>query len=215
MSRRNAPEQRYVGRLQWIVVIIITLTLVGLGFVRYQDAVLQKRMAQSISSHRSILIACNTFANDWNGFYPFPDPQNSPVPYASSVAVFNQLIPDYIDSESTFWVQTENPLKLKPPVEDGKLQHHECSYGYVTGQVNVLQGPLTMDGEMSSPGVYGEYHPWLPMERCVVGFIDGHVKPLPLSSSKPGAVALSEDRSTPDIFLPHRRNILLPQPSIR
>lgn len=52
------------------------------------------------------------------------------------------------------------PDKLRPPVEDGKLESKECAYVYVTGQTNTSfsRSPLIAD-EMESAGTYSKYHP--------------------------------------------------------
>ena len=77
------------------------------------------------------------------------------------------LIPEYIDSELAFWIQTENPDKKRAPREDGTLEQEENTYSYVAGQTNTSYSgsPLVSD-EMNGPGTFGEWHPWLEAKRA-------------------------------------------------
>jgi len=59
---------------------------------------------------------------------------------------------------------------------------------------------LVADGEMSGPGAYNEYHPWLKSKKAVVGFVGGHVQELPLTGAEEGATVMSIDRRSKNIF---------------
>ena len=122
--------------------------------------------------------------------------------FSTSTEAFNVLIPDYIDTEIVFWIQTKDPEKLQPPREDGKLENSENVYCYVAGQTDTSfsRSPLVADGLMDGPGEYGEFHPWLKSKKAVVGYCGGHVQEETLSSATAGATIRSKDRLVENIF---------------
>jgi len=165
----------------------------------------------ALSNVRSITMACRTFEVEWGHFPDFDPrtvkPDKQPEIFGTSTDAFNLLIPSYIDVESFFWVKTKDPERRVPPREDGLLESHENVYCYVAGQSSTPEfqdSPLVADGLMESPGRYGEFHPWLSYGHAIVGFVDGHVREMPLTSKQPGATARSEDGGVTNIFEPRR-----------
>lgn len=191
--------------IELLIVIAIIGILASVATPAYNGIRQSGMRTKDVSNIRQILLGCRVFSADWEGLYPTFDPEaesDEEETFSTSYEAFNILIPDYIDSEGVFWIQTKHPDKLRPPEEDGVLEAEECVYGYVTSQTDssFSNSPLVFDGLMDSPGTMGEYHPWLNKKKCVVGFCDGHVDQLPLSSAAPGATVMSKDRKIDNIF---------------
>ncbi len=186
------------------VTIFVFALFIGLLLPAIKLAIVQKKIRTDVNKIRSITTACASFAADWDGVYPSFDPDaDKKSRFTTSTEAFNVLIPEYVDSEAIFWIQTRNPAKLKPPHEDGVLTRNENTYVYVTGQTNTSfsGSPLIADGEMESPGVYGKYHPWLKQKIAVVAYVGGHVLQERLTSSKPGATIKSrKSKAGSDIY---------------
>ncbi len=193
------------------LLVVITIIAILSSFVLPGVQGVRERAYRSkdINNQRQILLGCNTFAADWDGQFPFggadeleEEGGEEESGATTSIEAFNDLVPDYIDNESIFWIKTQNPDKQRPPVEDGELESEECAFAYVVGQFSTSRSnsPLVADGEMSGPGEMGEYHPWLRSKKAVVGFVGGHVKELPLTGKEEGATVMSEDRRVKNIF---------------
>lgn len=193
--------------IELLIVIAIIGILAGVATPAYNGIRQSGMRTKDQSNIRQILLACRVFSSDFEGLYPSYDPDadsdsGDDSSFSTSYEAFNVLIPDYIDTEAVFWIQTKHPDKLRPPEEDGEIEADECVYGYVVGQTDssYSNSPLVFDGIMDSPGVMGEYHPWLNKKKAVIGFCDGHVSQLPLSSAKAGATVKSQDRRIDNIF---------------
>ena len=166
-----------------------------------------QKIITDVNKIKQITTACSSFAADWDGSYPNFDPENvgggqEESGFGSSTEAFNVLIPEYVDTETIFWIKTNNPDKMMAPREDGELTQQENTYAYVTNQSNTSYSgsPLVADGEMDGPGTYGEFHPWLQSKTAVIGYVGGHVIKERLSSNQPGATVRSKDGLIQDIF---------------
>jgi len=192
--------------IELLVVITIIALLAGMAMPAFKNVLESAKMTTDVNKIKQILIACASFAADWDGLYPSFDPDDEATgedaQFGTSTEAFNVLIPQYIDQESAFWIQTKNPAKMRPPKDDGQLNQEENLYAYVSGQTNTSYSgsPLVADGEMDGPGTYGEFHPWLQSKRAVIGYVGGHVTKERLTEAEPGATVRSRDGLIQDIF---------------
>lgn len=195
--------------IELLVVIAIIGILASSAMPAYNGIQERAKRTKDVNNIKQILLACRAFAADWEGLFPSfdPDADNSggggeDSEFASSTDAFNVLIPDYIDTEIVFWIQTKHPEKLQPPREDGELEAEENVYCYVSGQTDTSfsRSPLVADGLMDGPGEFSEYHPWLKSKKAVVGYCGGHVTEETLTSAAAGATIRSKDRLVENIF---------------
>ncbi|MBU6179979.1 MAG: type II secretion system GspH family protein [Verrucomicrobia bacterium] len=199
--------------IELLVVIAIIGILASSAMPAYNGIQERAKRTKDVNNVKQILLGCRAFAADWEGVYPSfdPDQQNAggggggggqTSQFANSTDAFNVLIPDYIDTEIVFWIQTKHPNKLQPPREDGQLEPQENVYAYATGQsdTSFSRSPLVADGLMDGPGEYGQYHPWLKSKKAVVGYCGGHVSEESLTAAQPGATIRSRDRLVQNIF---------------
>ena len=192
--------------IELMVVITIIAILASITVPVVTKVKAKADLSRDISNARQIVLACKSFASDWDGVYPSWDPSadneegggEEDGELSSSTDAFNVLINEgYIDTESIFWMQTKNPEKLRPPREDGQLDPEENCYTYVMGltDTSFSRSPLIAD-EQTGPGTYGEYHPWLEMRKAVIGYSGGHVVAERLDSADEGAVVETKDGVT-------------------
>ena len=189
--------------IELLVVITIIALLAGMAMPAFKKVLESAKIITDVNKVKQIITACASFAADWEGVYPRVDPDDpGGSPFGSSTEAFNALIPEYVDTEQIFWIQTKNPDKLSSPQEDGELTQQENTYAYVINQTNTSfsGSPLVADGEMDGPGTYGEFHPWLSSKTAVIGYVGGHVAKERLTSSEPGATVRSKDGLIEDIF---------------
>jgi len=109
--------------IELLVVITIIAILSSFVVPGVQGVRERAYRTKDISNQRQILLGCNTFAADWDGQFPFGgadqvDDGGDEEAAGSSWEAFNDLVPDYIDNESIFWIKTQNPYKNSPQVED-------------------------------------------------------------------------------------------------
>ena len=192
--------------IELLVVIAIIGILASSAMPAYNGIQERAKRTKDVNNIKQILLGSRAFAADWEGLYPSFDPDaegdSEEGDFTTSTDAFNVLIPDYIDTEIVFWMQTKHPDKLRPPAEDGELESDENVYAYVSNQTDTSfsRSPLVADGLMDSPGVYGEYHPWLKSKKAVIGFCGGHVTEERLTSAEEGATVKSKDGLTENIF---------------
>ena len=195
--------------IELLVVIAIIGILASVAMPAYNGIRQSGMRTKDVSNLKQIILGCRNFSTDWEGIYPSFDPEEevdsdsaSEDAFSTSIDAFNVLIPDYIDTELVFWIQTKHPDKLRPPRDDGDLESDECTYGYVTGQTDTTysRSPLVFDGLMDAPGEMSEHHPWLEKKKAVVGYCGGHVVEERLTSNQPGATIRSPDGLTDNIF---------------
>jgi prepilin-type N-terminal cleavage/methylation domain-containing protein len=197
--------------IELLVVIAIIGILASSAMPAYNGIQERAKRTKDVNNIKQILLGCRAFAADWEGIYPSFDPDaeqsgggggGEDSEFSTSTDAFNVLIPDYIDTEIVFWIQTKHPEKMQPPKEDGTLEAEENVYCYVNGQTDTSfsRSPLVADGLMDGPGEYGEHHPWLKSKKAVVGFCGGHVSEESLSSATAGATVRSKDRLVENIF---------------
>ncbi|MAB77292.1 MAG: hypothetical protein CMO47_12645 [Verrucomicrobiales bacterium] len=191
--------------IELLVVIAIIGILASAAMPAYNGIQERAKRTKDVNNVKQILLGARAFAADNEGLYPSYDPDEANgegAEFTTSTDAFNVLIPDYIDTEIIFWMQTKHPDKLRPPREDGELDDDENVYAYVKGQTDTSfsRSPLVADGLMQSPGTYGEYHPWLKSKKAVVGFCGGHVTEERLTSGQAGATVKSKDGLVEDIF---------------
>ncbi len=192
--------------IELLVVITIIAVLASMAMPAYNKVQERAKIIKDTNNIKQIILACRTFASDWDGVFPSFDPDQTgggeDSKFSTSTEAFNVLVPDYVDTELIFWIQTKNPNKLRAPTEDGELTSDEVSYAYVVGQTDssFSRSPLVADGEMDGPGTYGEYHPWLSSKKAVIGYCGGHVVEERLTSSEPGATVQTRDGLIQDIF---------------
>lgn len=198
-------QQRNQGftLIELMVVITIIAILASITVPVVTKVKAKADLSRDISNCRQVILACKSFASDWDGVYPAWDPDadseggggDEGGDFSTSTDAFNVLIEQgYIDTESIFWMQTKNPEKLRPPKEDGQLESNENCYTYVMGltDTSFSRSPLVAD-EQEGPGTYGEYHPWLEMRKAVVGYSGGHVNAERLDSAEAGAKVVTKD----------------------
>jgi prepilin-type N-terminal cleavage/methylation domain-containing protein len=194
--------------IELLVVVAIIGILASATMPALSKAIEIANISKNSSNIRQILLACRTFAGDWEGMYPYFDPDadeeggGEGSTFSTSTEAFNVLIPDYLSAEGIFWIQTKHPDKLRQPEEDGELKGSENVYGYAVGQTNTgfSNSPLVFDGLMDGPGEYGEYHPWLAAKKAVIGYSGGHVIVERLTSGTAGATVQTKDRRIKNIF---------------
>lgn len=204
----NAKKISAFTLIELLVVIAIIGILASSAMPAYNGIRERANRTKDVNNIKQILLACRAFAADWEGLYPSfdPDAENEEggedSKFGTSTEAFNVLIPDYVDTEIIFWMQTQHPDKLRPPREDGELEDSENVYAYVVGQTDTSfsRSPLVADGLMDGPGEYGEFHPWLKSKKAVIGYCGGHVSEENLTSAAPGATVRSRDRLTENIF---------------
>jgi prepilin-type N-terminal cleavage/methylation domain-containing protein len=205
----NAKRNSAFTLIELLVVIAIIGILASSAMPAYNGIQERAKRTKDVNNIKQILLGCRAFAADWEGLYPSFDPDadddggsGEDSKFGTSTEAFNVLIPDYIDTEIIFWMQTKHPDKLRPPREDGELEDSENVYCYVVGQTDTSfsRSPLVADGLMDGPGEYGEHHPWLKSKKAVVGFCGGHVSEESLTSATPGATIRSKDRLVENIF---------------
>ncbi|MCB1233423.1 MAG: type II secretion system protein, partial [Verrucomicrobiae bacterium] len=114
--------------IELMVVITIIAVLASFAmpaFTRMQESA---KITKDISNVRQIILACKSFATDYEGSYPSwkiddaADSGDQDSDLGTSTEAFNVLIQEgYIDTESIFWYKTTNPEKQRPPRENGEL----------------------------------------------------------------------------------------------
>jgi len=205
----NAKRISAFTLIELLVVIAIIGILASSAMPAYNGIQERAKRTKDVNNIKQILLGCRAFAADWEGLYPSFDPDAQQAAggaedsaFSTSTEAFNVLIPDYIDTEIIFWMQTKHPEKLRPPREDGILENNENVYCYVVGQTDTSfsRSPLVADGLMDGPGEYGEFHPWLNSKRAIVGFCGGHVAEETLTTAAAGATVRSRDRLVENIF---------------
>lgn len=203
----NRDKQGGFTLIELLVVIAIIGILASAAMPAYNGIQERAKRTKDVNNIKQILLACRTFAADWEGLYPSFDPDEESdggeeSGFSTSTEAFNVLIPEYIDTEIVFWMQTKHPDKLRPPKEDGELEDQENVYAYVMGQTDTSfsRSPLVADGLMDAPGEYGEHHPWLKSKRAIIGYCGGHVQEESLTDATAGATVRSKDRTVDNIF---------------
>ncbi len=204
----NATRKSAFTLIELLVVIAIIGILASSAMPAYNGIQERAKRTKDVNNIKQILLGCRAFSSDWEGLYPSFDPEEDTGGgaeeggFTTSTDAFNVLIPDYIDTEIVFWMQTKDPQKIRPPREDGNLEPNENVYCYVSGQTDTSfsRSPLVADGLMDGPGVYGQFHPWLKSKKAVVGFCGGHVSEESLSSGAAGATIQSKDKLVKNIF---------------
>ena len=205
----NRKKRGAFTLIELLVVIAIIGILASSAMPAYNGIQERAKRTKDVNNVKQILLGCRAFAADWEGLFPSFDPDeasaggdDSDNSLKTSTEAFNVLIPDYIDTEIVFWIQTKDPDKIQPPREDGELESQENVYAYVTGQTDTSfsRSPLVADGLMDDPGAYNEFHPWLKSKKAVVGYCGGHVIEEALTSSTAGATVRSKDRLVENIF---------------
>jgi prepilin-type N-terminal cleavage/methylation domain-containing protein len=192
--------------IELLVVITIIAVLASMAMPAYNKVQERAKIIKDTNNIKQIILACRTFASDNDGVFPSYDPEKAgggeDSKFSTATEAFNVLVPDYVDTELIFWIQTKNPDKLRAPKEDGELEQNEVSYAYVVGQTDssFSRSPLVADGEMDGPGTYGEYHPWLSSKKAVIGYCGGHVVEEKLTSNEPGATVKTKDGLIENIF---------------
>lgn len=192
--------------IELLIVIAIIGILASASMPAFNSIRERGNRTKDLSNIKQILLACRAFAVDYDGLFPSystdVDSSEEGSKFSTSTEAFNELIPDYMDTEGIFWFQTKHPDKMFPPTEDGELEAKENVYAYVTGQndTGYSRSPLVADGLMDSPGTYGEYHPWLKSKRAIIGYVGGHAQEEVLTEAKAGATVRSKDGRTRDIF---------------
>lgn len=153
---------------------------------------------KSVNNVKNITLAMRTYSGG-NGFV-FPE-NHEGRPYTSSQDAF-AFLSDLV-LESSFWIETSDPNSQKPN-ENGTLEKGECIYGYVSGlnEKSLISSPLVFEGLLNRKDFSCTDHmPWLSEKRAVVGFVDGHVEQVLLTSPKAGATMQSQDRTMSNILL--------------
>ena len=204
----KASVNRAFTLIELLVVIAIIGILASSAMPAYNGIQERAKRTKDVNNIKQILLGLRAFAADWEGLYPSFDPDadeqggGEDDGFSKSTEAFNVLIPDYIDTEIIFWMQTKDPDKLRPPREDGELEDEEVVYCYVMGltDTSFSRSPLVADGLMDGPGEYGEFHPWLKSKKAVVGYCGGHVAEERLTSAEAGATIRSKDGLTDNIF---------------
>lgn len=192
--------------IELLVVITIIALLAGMAMPAFKGIQTSAKIIKDVSNVKQIVLACRTFASDYDGQFPSYDPDDpasgASGKFSTSTEAFNVLIPDYIDTESIFWIKTKNPEKDRPPREDENLESNENTFAYVSGQTDISfsRSPLVADGEMEGPGTYGEFHPWLDAKTAVIGYVGGHAAKEKLTSAEAGATVRTKDGLIKDIF---------------
>tara|TARA_R110000850_G_scaffold25755_22_gene74015 strand:- start:224 stop:916 length:693 start_codon:yes stop_codon:yes gene_type:complete len=190
--------------IELLVVIAIIGILASSAMPAYNGIQERAKRTKDVNNIKQILLGSRAFAADNEGLYPSydPDAESGEDEFSTSTDAFNVLIPDYIDSEIIFWMQTQHPEKLRPPSENGVLEPEENVYCYVKGMTDTSfsRSPLVADGLMESAGVYSEYHPWLKSKKAVIGFCGGHVTEEKLTSAEEGATVKSKDGLVENLF---------------
>lgn len=206
--KKNALSRGFT-LIELLVVITIIAVLASMSMPAFTKIQMNAKITNDINNARQIVIACRTFAADENDNFPYQaegedeggggggDEEGG---LSSATDAFNVLIPQYVDTESIFWVPG-NRDKPQPPIEDNNLEQQEVGYSYVSGQLatDFSRSPLVAD-EMEGEGEYGENHPWLAAQKAVVGFIGGQVAALKLTEDKAGATVRSKDKQMDNIF---------------
>jgi len=185
--------------IELLVVITIIALLASMAMPAFKGIQRSAKITKDVNNVRQIVLACRTFASDWDGSYPF-DVEGGGARFTTSTEAFNVLIPDYIDTEIIFWTPG-NPEKPLQPEEDEVLDQDENCFIFVAGltDTSFSRSPLIAD-EMDGPGTYGELHPWLEAKTAVVGYVGGHVNRETLTSNEAGATVRTKDRRIQDIF---------------
>ncbi|MCF6314389.1 MAG: type II secretion system GspH family protein [Verrucomicrobiales bacterium] len=195
--------------IELLVVITIIALLASMAMPAFNGIQTTAKITKDVNNCKQIVLSCRTFAADWDGVFPSFDPNannggggGGNAGFSTSTEAFNVLIPEYMDTELIFWTPSQNPQKLRPPIEDGILNQNENSFLYVMGltDTSFSRSPLIANGEMTGPGAYGEFHPWLAVKKAVVGYVGGQVVVEKLTSDQEGATVRSKDGQMQDIF---------------
>ncbi len=191
--------------IELLIVIAIIGILASASMPAFNSIRERGNRTKDLSNIKNILLACRAFAVDYDGLFPsYPTDGDGEEggKFGTSTEAFNELVPDYMDTEVVFWIQTKHPDKMLPPNEDGEVEGKENVYAYVTGQTDTgySRSPLVADGLMEGPGTYGEYHPWLKSKRAIIGYVGGHAQEEVLTEASPGASVRSKDGRTRNIF---------------
>ena len=137
--------------IELMVVITIIAILASITVPVVTKVKAKADLSRDISNARQIVLACKSFASDWDGVYPAWDPDAEAEgggggggeggDFSTSTDAFNVLIKQgYIDTESIFWMQTKNPEKLRPPRHEGRGVGSGCEKGAPWGALQVSDG---------------------------------------------------------------------------
>lgn len=207
------PKYKAAQKAFTLIELLIVIAIVGILAGATLPALSGARQAgmrnKDASNIRQICIGLRTFSAENDGLFPSFDPDadedesgDEDSSFSTSTEAFNVLIPDYVDTESVFWIANKQPQKRRAPEEDGELEDDECVYGYTAGLLDSDYSlcPLVFDGFMDTPGAVNEHHPWLNKKKIVVGYVDGHVEQNELTGKTPGSTVRSLDKRVDNIF---------------
>ena len=153
--------------LEVIVLIAVVVVLCSLATPHAYISVVKSRESKDLSNARLIHLALFNFASDHDGEFPSSTdqdnrkPNEKARPLTTSNDAFANLIPRYIASEKTFWIEGSawcNPTKPDENITPGNmLAAGENGFAYVEGLSTTSNGnlPLVADGfKEGQPGVY-------------------------------------------------------------
>ena len=96
--------------IELLVVIAIIGILASAAMPAYNGIQERAKRTKDVNNIKQILLGARAFAADNEGLYPSYDPDaDSEEEFGTSTDAFNVLIPDYIDTEIIFWMQTKHP----------------------------------------------------------------------------------------------------------
>jgi prepilin-type N-terminal cleavage/methylation domain-containing protein len=156
--------------IELLVVISIIAILAGIALPAFTQVQIRGRQTQALSNVKQIALACKLFAMDNSGNYPSNQldtttlqPSTTAGPVTSSNQAFQQLFPDYLQTEMIFFEPGSNftpspPDNLidVPQVANptNTLKKGENTFAYVLGLTDTSNSlfPLIADGFTSGEG---------------------------------------------------------------
>ncbi len=152
-NRRNRAAWRGFSLLELMASMAIIAILSAAAMPGIQSAILAARQTQAAQHARSIGIAMNAWAQDYEGIFPNREllaNEDEEASVESSNDVFRHLVPDFIDNEKVFAVSVSSWGRFADGrISDGQaLEPGENHFAYISGLLTTSRShwPLIVDG---------------------------------------------------------------------
>ncbi|MEM7385972.1 MAG: hypothetical protein AAF514_13610 [Verrucomicrobiota bacterium] len=163
-----------------LLVVVVFFVPVFAFLLHWKQPVNSARWLPGFINSKKVATALKLYADDHDGVYP----QGK----TSSNEALAQLFPEYIDEEKIFHIPKSLFCRPDPPDEEigqneggsgSALEAGENHFAYVSGYKNTDRStyPLLADGFTAEGNTYDEQHIWWKVDKAVVVYLDGSVKP--------------------------------------
>lgn len=190
--------------IELLVVITIIAILASISVPVYNGVTARANQTKASKNVNSIIVGCMLFSIDYEGSFPTGRAadvgagDSGAGEGSTSTEAFDELIPDYIDTEKIFFTPGQAPSSGKRiPNEDNNLSVAENCFAYVIGLSTTSSGriPLVADWFTAGGSSYDDTHVWWEMGNAIVGRCDGSIKTEKVTK-KGGGYVLGDDKQS-------------------